>query len=149
MDKSSSDLRTQILTDIIMKNDPISVYELSKNAKWSYGKTERMVNNLLQKGIINSQSRIQEGRNVKLLSLHPFREEKPEDQHSINLSSSRSVVPEPLKNAFLQLYDIFKELNAIGLDPTPALLSYGKKQGIDPEAIIALLDNTKTILEKP
>ncbi|NMC04445.1 MAG: hypothetical protein GYA24_04495, partial [Candidatus Lokiarchaeota archaeon] len=131
----ASDPDTSILVDTISRHDMINIYALSRLVRWSYGKTERKVAELVKEGILHARARVEDGRNVKMLSLRPIF-----DDFASNQPAAINSVPIAIKDAFLQLYGIFKELNAVGLDPSPALLSYGKRQGLTVDAIIALLD---------
>jgi hypothetical protein len=142
MSSSISDPDATILVDAISHHDTINIYALSRLIKWSYGKTERKVAELVKDGMVHTRARVEDGRNVKMLSMRPI----PDDLAANALTTS-TVVPDAIKDAFLQLYDIFKELNNIGIDPTPALLSYGKNRGFSPDDIIAMLDKAKAALE--
>ncbi len=143
MASSFSDPDATILVDAISRHDTINIYALSRLIKWSYGKTERKVAELVKDGMVHARARVEDGRNVKMLSMRPI----PDDP-AANAPAANTAVPDAIKDAFLQLYDIFKELNDNDIDPTPALLSYGKKRGISPEAIIAMLDKAKAALDE-
>lgn len=49
-------------------SDGSSLYTLSKALNWSYGKTERAVNRLLEKGLVKSEHKIENGRAQKIIS---------------------------------------------------------------------------------
>ncbi len=143
MASSMSDPDSTILVDAISRHDTINIYALSRLVRWSYGKTERKVAELVKDGKVHTRARVEDGRNVKMLSMRPIPGDPITTASTANLS-----VPGAIRDAFLQLYGIFKELNDIGIDPTPALLSYGKKRGYSPEDIIAMLDEAKAALDK-
>jgi len=143
MASSSSDPDAAILVDAISRHDAINIYALSRLVMWSYGKTERKVAELVKGGKVHARARVEDGRNVKMLSMRPTPE-----YPTTSASVTHAGVPDALKDAFLQLYGIFKELNEIGIDPTPALLSYGKKHGITSGDIISMLDTAKAALDE-
>ncbi len=138
MASTSLDPDTSIILDIVSRREPISIYDLAHEVKWSYGKTERKVADLIKGGKLHSRARVESGRNSRLLSVHPIT-----DMDAADAQGTSAGIPSAIKDAFLHLYSIFRELNAVGIDPTPALLSYGKKQGMTSEAIIALLDEAR------
>ncbi|MBN2153554.1 MAG: hypothetical protein JW839_19015 [Candidatus Lokiarchaeota archaeon] len=138
MASTTPDPDASILLDTVSRREPISIYDLAHEVKWSYGKTERKVAELIKGGKLHSRARVERGRNSKLLSLHPI----PSTDTSDTKASS-SGIPPVVKDAFVHLYGIFQELNEVGIDPTTALLSYGNKQGMTSDAIIALLDEAR------
>ncbi|MHA1793836.1 MAG: hypothetical protein ACTSVI_14425 [Promethearchaeota archaeon] len=115
---------------------PINIYQLSKQLGWTYGKTERKINKLIQEGRVYFSYNIENGRMVRHLSLKPLK-----SRDEINVIQDKVDV-NTLQEAFKHLYGIFKTLKAIKKDPTNGLLKYCKDNNLDPMKIINLLDET-------
>jgi|SRR5271157_508660 len=142
MASAAVDPEIDAILRIIKKQESVSVYALSKMLQWSYGKTERKVADLIKEGTVFASTRVDGGRNLKMLSLKPVSMDREND-----IKHEKSTNHDILKEAFQHLHGIFLELNELGIDPTPALFSYAEKVGIDRERLMAMFDTAEQAIE--
>lgn len=135
MTSATIDPESEAILGIIGKQDNISVYNLAKKLESNYGKIERQVAELIKIGKVFARTRVQNGRNIKMLSLNPAPDDRETDQ-ATSMSAQQGILSE----AFHHLHGIFLELNELGIDPTPALFSYAEKHGIERERLVSMLD---------
>jgi len=135
MTSATSNPESEAILGIIAKQENISVYNLAKKLGANYGKIERQVVELIKIGKVFARARVENGRNIKMLSLNP---------NNVNLEAGqiigKSAQHSILSEAFHHLHGIFLELNELGIDPTPALFSYAEKHGIERERLVSMLD---------
>jgi len=106
MASTTPDPDAAILLDAISRQDaPISIYNLARKIKWSYGKTERKVAELMKGGKLYTRTRVEKGRNNRLLSTSPI-----PDAGSDDVQASNSGIPAVIKDAFKHLYGVFLKL---------------------------------------
>ncbi|MEX2681253.1 MAG: hypothetical protein Q6373_006610 [Candidatus Sigynarchaeota archaeon] len=117
MEKKQKSGDIEALLAVIRQEDLINVYSLADRLHWSYGKTERLVDQLVKRGMIFSAVNIVNGRVVKKLSIHPIKESYVPDQTDFK----------ELKDAFLHLYGVFGELDTS--ISTRGLVAYCTKNG--------------------
>lgn len=142
MTSETADPKSEAILDVIEKQENISVYSLAKKIGSNYGKIERKVAELIKNGKVFAQSRVENGRNIKMLSLKPISMD-----HENNTRSEKSTRHDILKEAFQHLHGIFLELNELGIDPTPALFSYAEKHGIEREHLVAMFNTAEQVIE--
>ena len=135
MTSATMDPESEAILGIIERQDNISVYNLAKKLGSNYGKIERQVTELIKIGKVFAHSRVEKGRNIKMLSLNPVPVER-----EIKQTTGKVAQQGLLSEAFHHLHGIFLELNELGIDPTPALFSYAEKHGIEREDLVAMLD---------
>jgi hypothetical protein len=115
VDKKNRSGDIEALLAIISREDMINVYSLADRLHWSYGKTERLVDQLVKRGMVHAAANVVNGRLVKQLSVHSL------DVNRLPGSSNS----DELKEAFMHLYGVFGELDASF--STRGLLAYCKK----------------------
>jgi len=62
------------LYERINENPGISVYELSKQLKWSVGKVNHHVNKLIRDGVITNSTKVENNRNKRVLKAKNWKE---------------------------------------------------------------------------
>nr|MDO8111849.1 hypothetical protein [Candidatus Sigynarchaeota archaeon] len=131
----ADDPESQSIIGVVSAHDRLNIYALSRILRWSYGRTERKVVDLIKTGKVFSRTHVNGGRNVKMLSIKPF---PPEEIGKERDQKTPALIM--LQDAFKHLYGIFLELKKIGINPRPALLSYCKDLNKDPNELMKSFD---------